>query len=92
MCHIQIAPNSSLVTCFKCCTLGNSAPVTCLQAYTGCLLVGSAEGQLVRFGQQPGSSIWLEDKQASVSGRVTSLCSHDTPGQAVVGTSSGTIW
>lgn len=66
--------------------------MACLQADNSCLLVGSAEGELVRFAQQPGSSIWVEDKQVSVGGTVTSLASLDTGGQAVVGTSLGTIW
>lgn len=89
---MQIALNSSLVTCFKCCGLGNDAPVTCLQANQGCLLAGNAEGQLVRFAQQPNSSIWVEDKRVGVTGRVTSLDAAEDASQAVVGTSMGTIW
>ena len=89
---MQIALNSSLVTCFKCCGLGSHGPVTCLQAHQGCLLAGNAEGQLVRFAQQPNSSIWVEDKRVCVTGRVTSLDAAEDASQAVVGTSMGTIW
>ena len=90
--RVQIAPNSSLVTCLKCCTLGNSGPVTCLQACAGCLLAGNAQGQLARFAQQPGSSIWLEDKRMSLGGGLTTLTVNDTASQAVVGTNLGSIW
>jgi len=89
---VQIALNSSLVTCFKCCGLGSDGPVTCLQACQGCLLASNAEGQLVRFAQQPNSSIWVEDKRVSMTGRVTSLIAAEDASQAVVGTSMGTIW
>ncbi len=89
---MQIALNSSLVTCFKCCGLGSDGPVTCLQAHQGCLLAGNAEGQLVRFAQQPNSSIWVEDKRVCVTSRVTSLDAAEDASQAVVGTSMGTIW
>ncbi len=89
---MQIALNSSLVTCFKCCGLGSDGPVTCLQAHQGCLLAGNAEGQLVRFAQQPNSSIWMEDKRVCLTGRVTSLDAAEAASQAVVGTSMGAIW
>lgn len=89
---VQIALNSSLVTCFKCCGLGSDGPVTCLQAHQGCLLASSAEGQLVRFAQQPNSSIWVEDKRVCVTGRVNSLDAAEDASQAVVGSSMGTIW
>ncbi|KAL0036753.1 hypothetical protein WJX79_008645 [Trebouxia sp. C0005] len=88
----MIALNSSLVTCFKCCGLGSDGPVTCLQAHQGCLLASSAEGQLVRFAQQPNSSIWVEDKRVCVTGRVNSLDAAEDASQAVVGSSMGTIW
>ncbi|DBA73164.1 TPA: hypothetical protein ACH3X2_010098 [Trebouxia sp. C0005] len=90
--RLQIALNSSLVTCFKCCGLGSDGPVTCLQAHQGCLLASSAEGQLVRFAQQPNSSIWVEDKRVCVTGRVNSLDAAEDASQAVVGSSMGTIW
>ena len=89
---MQIALNSSLVTCFKCCGLGSDGQVTCLHAHQGCLLASNVEGQLVRFAQQPNSSIWVEDKRVCVTGRVTSLDAAEDASQAVVGTSMGTIW
>ena len=65
----------------------------CLQACSSCLLVGGSKGQLVRFAQQAaGSSIWLEDKTLSVSGAVTSMSSHGTALEAVLGTDLGIIW
>lgn len=90
---LQVAPNSSHVTCCKSCTLKGKEAVGCLQACGSCLLVGGHEGQLVRFTQQAaGGSIWLEDKALSVSGAVTSMTSHGTALEAVLGTDMGIIW
>lgn len=90
---LQVAPSSSHVTCCKCCTLKGEEPVACLQAWGSFLLVGGSKGQLVRFAQQAaGSSIWLEDKAVAVIGAVTSMTSHGTALEAVVGTDLGMIW
>ena len=81
------------MTCCKCCTLKGEEPVACLQAWGSFLLVGGSKGQLVRFAQQAaGSSIWLEDKAVAVIGAVTSMTSHGTALEAVVGTDLGMIW
>lgn len=90
---LQVAPNSSHVTCCKCCTLKGKEPVACLQACGSFLVVGGSKGQLVRFAQQAtGSSIWLEDKILAVNGAVTSMTSHGTALEAVLGTDLGMIW
>ena len=78
--------------CSKCCTLDGDEAVACLQACGSCLLVAGSKGQLVRFAQQAaGSTIWLPDKSLSVSGAITSMTSHDSAQEAVLG-SLHTVW
>ncbi|GLI66011.1 hypothetical protein VaNZ11_009714 [Volvox africanus] len=92
--HVEVAGAvaGGSVTMAQVARMPGDAAVTAMAAGIDSALVATAQGHVVRFRRSTLSGTWTEDTAVQLDGRVLSLSAEPQMADAVVATSTSTIW